>query len=155
IQQDFAQKEIDWERIYISTVLQAQYKVLEGMNLLQAAESLAMPPDEALLHLVLAEKGQISIIMFSMDERDVDQVVQSSFAMIGSDGLPILSGRPHPRLYGTFPRFIQRYVRELKSISLEQAIYKASTFPAERFALADRGTIAVGKIADLVIFDPA
>jgi N-acyl-D-aspartate/D-glutamate deacylase len=69
--------------------------------------------------------------------------------------LPILSGRPHPRLYGTFPRFIERYVRELKSISLEQAIYKAATFACERFRLAERGTIAESKVADLVIFDPA
>jgi N-acyl-D-aspartate/D-glutamate deacylase len=155
IQQDLAQKEIDWERIYISTVQQEQYKALEGMNLLQVAEPLAMPPDEALLHLVLEEKGQISIIMFSMDERDVDQVVQSSFAMIGSDGLPILSGRPHPRLYGTFPRFIERYVRELHTVTLEDAIYRASALPSQRFKLTDRGLVAPNKVADLVIFDPA
>jgi N-acyl-D-amino-acid deacylase len=155
IQQELTQKDVDWERIYISTVQQEQHKMLEGMNMLQIAELLAIPPDDAFFHLVLEEKGQISIIMFSMDERDVDQVVQSSFAMIGSDGLPILSGRPHPRLYGTFPRFIERYVRELHSITLEEAIYKASAFPAQRFKLANRGLVATNKIADLVIFDPA
>jgi N-acyl-D-amino-acid deacylase len=155
IQRDLAQKDIGWERIYISTVQQTQHKVLEGMNMLQVADLLAIPPDEALSQLVLEEKGQISIIMFSMDERDVDQVVQSPFAMIGSDGLPILSGRPHPRLYGTFPRFIERYVRELHTITLEEAIYKASTLPAQRFKLADRGLVAANKIADLVLFDSA
>jgi N-acyl-D-amino-acid deacylase len=154
IQQDLEQKETDWECIYISAVQQEQYRVLEGMHMLQVAEALAMPPDDALFHLVIEEKGQISVIMFSMDERDVEQVVQSSFAMIGSDGLPILSGRPHPRLYGTFPRFIERYVRELRSITLEEAIYKASALPAQRFKLADRGLIAENKVADLVLFDP-
>ena len=144
-----------WERIYLASIPHERYKSLEGQNLLEAADALGRSPEDALFQLVLDTQGQITIILFQMDDHDVDQVVQSSFSMIGSDGLPILSGRPHPRLYGTFPRFIQRYVRELKSISLEQAIYKASTFPAERFALADRGTIAVGKIADLVIFDPA
>jgi len=154
IQQDLEQKDTDWECIYISAVQQEQYRMLEGMNMLQVAESLAMSPDDALFHLVLEEKGQISVIMFSMDERDVDQVVQSSFAMIGSDGLPILSGRPHPRLYGTFPRFIEHYVRELRSITLEEAIYKASALPAQRFKLTDRGLIAENKVADLVLFDP-
>ncbi|MBV9231499.1 MAG: D-aminoacylase [Chloroflexi bacterium] len=144
-----------WERLYLSSVQLEKHKTLEGKNLVQASEFLGMSPTEALFHLILEEKGQISVILFAMDERDVDQVVQSPFSMIGSDGLPILSGRPHPRLYGTFPRFIERYVRELKSISLEQAIYKAATFACERFRLADRGTITEGKMADLVIFDPA
>jgi N-acyl-D-aspartate/D-glutamate deacylase len=144
-----------WERLYISSLQSEKYKPLEGMNIIQASEWLGRSPKEALFHLILEEKGQVTMIMFTMDERDVDRVVQAPFSMIGSDGLPILSGRPHPRLYGTFPRFIERYVRTLKSLSLEQAIYKAATFACERFKLPDRGVIAEGKIADLVIFDPA
>lgn len=154
IQLELIQKQIDWERIYISSVQQAEHKSLEGMHLQQVAEALSLSPVEALLQLVREEKGQVSIIMFSMDERDVDQVVQSSFAMIGSDGLPILSGRPHPRLYGTFPRFIERHVRELHALTLEEAIYKASVLPARRFKLGERGLLAVNKIADLVLFNP-
>jgi len=125
------------------------------MNLVQASEQLGMSPEETLFQLVLEEKGQATLIMFTMDERDVDKVVQAPFSMIGSDGIPILSGRPHPRLYGTFPRFIERYVRTLKSLSLEQAIYKTTAYPCERFGFMDRGIIADSKIADLVIFDPA
>jgi N-acyl-D-aspartate/D-glutamate deacylase len=144
-----------WERIRLSTLQQQQYKSLEGMNMREAADTLGMLPDEALMHLVQEEKGQITILSFSMDDRDVDQVVQSSFSMLGSDGLPILSGRPHPRLYGTFPRFIKRYVRDLRSMELEQAIHKVTALPCARFGLTDRGVIAEGKVADLVIFDPA
>ncbi|HLZ62725.1 MAG TPA: D-aminoacylase [Ktedonosporobacter sp.] len=144
-----------WERIRLSTLQQAQYKPLEGMSIIEAAETLGMPPDEALFHLVTEEQGRITILIFSMDDRDVDQVVQSPFSMIGSDGLPILSGRPHPRLYGTFPRFIKRYVRDLRSLELEQAIHKVTALPAARFGLSDHGMIAEGKVADLVIFDPA
>ncbi|WP_165423342.1 N-acyl-D-amino-acid deacylase family protein [Ktedonosporobacter rubrisoli] len=144
-----------WDRFYISSVQQEQFKALEGLNIAQVGEALGLSPADALFHLVLEEQGQVSVILFNMDERDVDQVVQAPFAMLGSDGLPILSGRPHPRLYGTFPRFFQRYVRELGSIGLEQAVYKATAFPASRFALKDRGVLAVDKVADLVIFDPA
>lgn len=106
------------------------------------------------VHLLLTEQGCVTIIVFSMDERDVDMVIQSPFAMLGSDGLPILSGKPHPRLYGSFPRFLRCYVREQQSLTLEEAIHKITAFPAARFGIAERGAIAVDKIADLVLFDP-
>src|SRR6266700_1595696 len=144
-----------WERVYLSSVQLEKHKPLEGMNFAQASEQLGMSPEETLFQLILEEKGQVTLIMFTMDERDVDKVVQAPFSMIGSDGIPILSGRPHPRLYGTFPRFIERYVRTLKSLSLEQTIYKTTALPCERFGFKDRGIVADGKIADLVIFDPA
>ncbi|MBO0794061.1 MAG: amidohydrolase family protein, partial [Ktedonobacteraceae bacterium] len=143
-----------WESIHLAALHQERYKALEGLNLVEAGTALGMSTEAAFFHLVQEERGQITILLFSMDERDVDQVVESSFSMIGSDGLPIASGRPHPRLYGTFPRFIKRYVRERHSIPLEQAIRKVTALPAERFGLADRGVIAAGNIADLVIFDP-
>jgi len=143
-----------WERISLSSFQQEAHRSLEGLSMTEAAEKLGLAPEEAFFHLMLAEEGRITIIVFSMDERDVDMVIQFPFAMIGSDGLPILTGRPHPRLYGTFPRFIRRYVRELKSLTLEQAIHKVTAFPAARFGIAERGVIAPGKVADLVIFDP-
>ncbi len=145
---------LGWESIVLSSLPQAQNRALEGLNMVEAAAHLGMTPDEALLHLILAEAGRITIVVFSMDQHDVDQVVQAPFAMIGSDGLPTRSGRPHPRLYGTFPRYLQRYVRERKSLTLAEAIHKITAFPAARFGIAERGTITPGKIADLVLFDP-
>lgn len=146
---------LGWERIVLSSLQQEANRALQGLNMLEAATHLGLSPAEAFFHLLQAEHGRITIVVFSMDENDVDRVVQAPFAMIGSDGLPLHSGRPHPRLYGTFPRYIQHYVRELKSLTLPEAIQKITAFPATRFGIAERGVIAAGKIADLVIFDPA
>ena len=144
-----------WDRVFVSAVRQERLRSLEGLNMLEVAEILGMAPEEAFFHLVIEEQGQMTILIFHMDEGDIDQVVQAPFSMLGSDGLPLRSGRPHPRLYGTFPRFFRRYVRETRSLTLEEAVRKVTALPAERFRLADRGTLAVDKIADLVIFDPA
>jgi N-acyl-D-amino-acid deacylase len=73
--------------------------------------------------------------------------------MIASDGVYGIP-HPHPRGYGCFVHVLRRFVRELGLLSLEQAIYKMSGFPAQRFGLYDRGQIAEGKAADLVVFDP-
>lgn len=146
---------LGWERIMLSSVQHNRYHAFEGLHMAEAAERLGLSPEETLFHLLRVSQGQITIIVFSMDEQDVDRVIQSSFAMIGSDGLPLRSGHPHPRLYGTFPRFIRRYVRELKRLSLEEAIWKVTAFPAARFGLAKRGVLAVGRVADLVVFDAA
>jgi N-acyl-D-aspartate/D-glutamate deacylase len=77
--------------------------------------------------------------------------------MIGSDGeIPIFGqANPHPRSYGTFVRVLGRYVRELKTISLEDAVHKMSAFPAQRIGLADRGVLREGLRADIAVFDPA
>jgi N-acyl-D-amino-acid deacylase len=146
---------LGWERITLSSVQHETYRAFEGLTMIEAAGQLGLSPEEACLHLLLAAKGQITIIVFSMDEHDVDRVIQSPFAMIGSDGLPVQSGRPHPRLYGTFPRFLRRYVRELKALTLEEAIQKVTALPASRFGFTRRGMLAVERVADLVVFDPA
>jgi N-acyl-D-amino-acid deacylase len=143
-----------WDRVFVSAVREERLRSLEGLNLVEVAETLGMAPEEAFFHLIVEEQGQMTILIFHMNERDVDEVVRAPFSMIGSDGLPLRSGRPHPRLYGTFPRFFKRYVRETRSLALEEAVRKVTALPAERFRLADRGMIAVGKVADLVIFDP-
>jgi N-acyl-D-amino-acid deacylase len=92
-------------------------------------------------------------IYFQMDEDDVRRVMGSPIAMIGSDGLPH-DIHPHPRLWGTFPRVIGRYARELGLFSMEAAIHKMTGLPARVFGLKDRGQVAAGAFADLVLFDP-
>jgi N-acyl-D-aspartate/D-glutamate deacylase len=74
--------------------------------------------------------------------------------MIGSDGLPTLDGKPHPRLTGTFPRVLGRYVREDGVLALEDAVHRMTGLPARKFRLADRGVVRAGAFADLVVFDP-
>ena len=74
--------------------------------------------------------------------------------MIGSDGIPDLNGRPHPRLFGTMPRVLGHYVRERGIIPLEEAIRRMTSLACERFGMAGRGYVREGYWADLVLFDP-
>jgi N-acyl-D-amino-acid deacylase len=89
-----------------------------------------------------------------MDEPDVQRIMAHRLAMIGSDGLPH-DTYPHPRLWGTFPRVLGHYARDLKLFSLEEAVRKMTGHTASVFGLVDRGVIRPGAYADLVLFDPA
>jgi N-acyl-D-aspartate/D-glutamate deacylase len=96
-----------------------------------------------------------------MSEDDLKLALRQPWVGIGSDGSalategPLRSGVPHPRSFGTFPRVLGRYVREEKVIALEEAVRKMTSLPASILGLTDRGTIAPGQQADLVLFDPA
>lgn len=92
-------------------------------------------------------------IYFIMDEDDVRRVLAFPHAMIGSDGLPHDS-HPHPRLWGTFPRVLGHYARDLGLFSLETAVYRMTGLPAAQFGLTGRGAIRPGAFADMVLFDP-
>jgi N-acyl-D-amino-acid deacylase len=93
-------------------------------------------------------------IYFQMDEEDVQRILKHKLSMIGSDGIPHDSF-PHPRLWGTFPRVLGHYARDLKLFSLETAVHKMTGRVAEVFGMVDRGVIREGAYADLVLFDPA
>ncbi len=92
-------------------------------------------------------------VYWSMDEADVRRILAFKHTMIGSDGLPHDS-HPHPRLWGSFPRVLGHYSRELGLFPLEEAVRKMTGLPARRFALKDRGRLAAGAFADIVVFDP-
>jgi N-acyl-D-amino-acid deacylase len=92
-------------------------------------------------------------IYFAMDEEDVRRVIEFPHSMIASDGLPN-DNHPHPRLWGTFPRVLGRYSRELGLITLEDAVHRMTGLPAAVFGLTGRSILAPGNFADLVIFDP-
>ena len=93
-------------------------------------------------------------IYFQMDENDLQRIMAHPAAMIGSDGIASMH-TPHPRLWGTFPRVLGHYVREKKLFELETAVHKMTGLTASRFGLENRGSIAIGNYADLVLFDPA
>jgi N-acyl-D-amino-acid deacylase len=90
---------------------------------------------------------------FQMDEADVRRVLAYPGTMIGSDGLPH-DAHPHPRLWGTFPRVLGHYARDMGLMPLEQAVHKMTGLTAQRFRLAGRGLVKTGFQADLVVFDP-
>ena len=102
----------------------------------------------------IAAPGAGGGIYFGNVEEDVCRLMSHPDCMIGSDGMPLLPN-PHPRLWGTFPRVLGRYVRELGLVSLEEAVRRMASLPAQTFGLADRGVVREGAAADLVIFDPA
>ena len=92
-------------------------------------------------------------IFFMMDEKDVRRILSYPHSIIGSDGLPH-DDHPHPRLWGTFPRVLGHYVREIGLFSLEEGINKMTHKTALAFGLKDRGILRPGAYADLVLFDP-
>ncbi len=114
-------------------------------------------PDDEVLDLLIEEGGDVSIVMFYMSEKDMRLAMQDPLVSFDSDGTaisPDFGGQPHPRYYGTFPRVLGHYVREEHVLSLEEAVRKMTSLPAQRMKLLDRGLIRVGLWADLVVFDP-
>lgn len=152
-----------WENLIMGTggyggilVVSTRSHRYEGRTLEQIARELDIEPFAALVRVLVEEELAVSMVEFCMSEQDVEAVLRSPFTVVGSDGLaPGAGGRPHPRLYGTFPRVLGRYVRERRVIGLVEAIRKMTSLPAEIFGVPERGTVAVGKVADLVCFDPA
>ena len=137
------------------------HRRFQGKRLAEIAAELNVEPAEAILELVDKAEGATSAVYFSMREQDVRYALTLPWTTIGSDGSAVAPegilarSHPHPRWYGTFPRVLGRYVREQKALTLAEALRKMTSLPASRLGLADRGTIAAGKKADLVVFDAA
>ena len=108
----------------------------------------------ATLNLLREEEGAILISMFLMKKKDVIKLMKSPYLMFSTDNLCPNVGKPHPRVLGTYPRILGRCVRQSQIISLEEAIYKMTGFPAKKFSIDDRGIIKEDFKADIVIFDP-
>jgi N-acyl-D-amino-acid deacylase len=124
----------------------------EGQTLASVAALRGVDPPQAMMDMIRESDGDIGIVASSMDEQDVVTLTKWSHANICSDGT---ATGGHPRGYGAFPRVLGRYVREQKALSLEDAIRKMTSLSAANVGLKDRGSIAAGAYADLVLFDPA
>lgn len=141
-----------FEGILLSSVKTAANRHLVGQTIAAGAAAAGRDPFEWACDLIMAEAGEVDIIIASMRESNVARLISLPFAMIGSDGSPN-DGTPHPRLYGTFARVIRRFVRELKCMTMETAIAKMTSLPARRLGLQKHGRIQTGCRADLVLFD--
>jgi N-acyl-D-amino-acid deacylase len=150
---------IGWEDIMIASA--PSRPEAEGRRLSEIAASRNQDPLDAAVELLVAERGKGYMILFQLDEADLLRALGHSHVMIGSDGSSLAadgelaSGKPHPRSYGTFPRVLARYVREQRVLSLETAVHKMTGLPARRLGLRDRGVLAVGAKADVVVLDPS
>lgn len=148
-----------WENIYVSSVTTKGNKGLEGKSLAEIAKIKKKDEFTALFDLLLEEEGKATMVLFMMDEEDICRVMTNNLQMVGTDGWAVAPygilgvGKPHPRFYGTYPKVLGEYVREKGILSLEEAIRKMTSFPAQRIGLRDRGLIREGTWADIVVFD--
>ncbi|RIL06464.1 MAG: N-acyl-D-amino-acid deacylase [Proteobacteria bacterium] len=127
----------------------------EGRSIADLAAEWSVAPLDAARRVLDAEGIAATVVIHNMSEDDVRTVMRHPTTMIGSDGLPMLHGKPHPRLYGTFARVLGTYVREQGVLPLAEAIHRMTGLSARRFGLTDRGEVRAGACADLVVFDPA
>ena len=150
-----------WDNVQITSVRAAEDRGAEGRRLGSYAASIGADPYEAAVALLRRSGASVGMVGFAMSEDNLDRILSHRLGMVCSDGGawaidgPTRRGSPHPRGGGSFPRVISRYVRERHALSLEQAIHKMTALPASRVHLRDRGSIAVGRAADLVVLDPA
>jgi len=126
----------------------------EGRSLAQLGAQMHCTPEQAAERVLAADAG-VTVVLHAMSEADVRTVMRHPSTMIGSDGIPTLEGKPHPRLYGTFARVLGRYARDEGLFSMAEAVYRMTGFAAAKFGLEDRGVVREGAAADLVLFDPA
>ncbi len=149
-----------WKNIRISDLWSPGRQPWAGRSLLELASEEHQRPLDFLRRLMIEENGQVSVVVFAMSEENLEKILRYPRTMIGSDGTArepegiLGEGHPHPRSYGTFPRFLGHYVRERKVMPLEEAIRRTSWLPAQKFGLRQRGKIEPGFYADLVLFDP-
>jgi N-acyl-D-amino-acid deacylase len=132
------------------------FREYEGRMVVDIAEEQGSSAGQVVKDILTAPRGDRTIcIQFIIDEADVETNLAHNDMMVGSDGIPDLRGMPHPRLFGTFPRVLGRYVRERGTLGLEEAVRRMTSLSAETFGLLERGQIREGYWADLVLFDPA
>ena len=142
-----------WENVILSSVGTQEHTKLLGKSIEEIAKERQMEEAEVFMDLFLEEQGEVSILLNHIAQEDMEQTLLFPGVSVASDGLPGAKA-PHPRLYGTFPKFLREFVREKKLMTWEQAIHKITLQPARRFGLEARGALKEGYFADLTIFDP-
>lgn len=128
---------------------------MEGKTLREASKIMGLRPVETALEIISRNRGSDTCCFFSLSEKDVVSVLSHPLTMIGSDSIPPARGaKCHPRTNGTFSRILNKYVRQEKILSLEDAVWKMTGFPATRAGLSTKGFVKEGMDADLILFDP-
>lgn len=160
----------DWENLYfgagpggvlLAEVKEEALKKYVGKTIEEIATERGTSAEETVIDLVLESKNTIGAVYFLMNEDNVQQQLKLPWMSFGSDAAAVapvgevLEQGAHPRTYGNFARLLGHYVRDEHVIPLEEAIHKLSSLPAQNLKIADRGLLAAGYLADVVIFDPA
>jgi N-acyl-D-amino-acid deacylase len=148
-----------WHEMLITETGSERNERFAGMRVDEIARQWRLSPAHAAIRLLAEESLEVGSMFFSMNEDDVATVLSADFTCIGSDASiraldgPTARGVPHPRTFGTFPRIFGRFVRGRATLTIQEAVRRMTSLPASIFGLHDRGEIAPGKFADLVLFD--
>jgi dihydroorotase/N-acyl-D-amino-acid deacylase len=171
IKQELAEEHPDWENLFlgsggpsgvlVASVVNKDLKQWTGKTVAEIATEQKKEPLDALFDFILADKGQTGALYFIASEDDLQYGLKQPWTSIGLDasetaldGL-LFEPHGHPRAFGTMPRFLGHYVRDLKITSLEEAVRKITSLPAQRQGLVNRGLLKEGFFADITVFDPA
>lgn len=147
---------LGWDKVIISAAVQAENQNKIGKSIPEITEEFGYADEvEAVSELLITENAAAAIIIRSMDQADIDVIAKLPYSCMISDAIYAETDRPHPRMYGAFPRMIHDYVYERKVLPFEEAVKKMTSFPAERMGLEKRGCIEKGYYADINVFDPA
>ena len=158
IRGEYTETERNWQHIVIARAI--HHPDWSGRTVAELADAADQDPLEWTCDALIEHDGAIDIIHHSMDEADVRYVMAKPWICAGSDSRanapygPLSFGKPHPRSYGTFPRILGHYTRDLGVLTLEDAVRKMTSLTASRLRLRDRGVVRTGAWADLVVFDP-
>jgi dihydroorotase/N-acyl-D-amino-acid deacylase len=160
----------DWENqwygsgggagVMVSTVADPALRKWEGKTLVQIGKEMGKDPRDAAMDLVIADRGETSVIISIMREDDVRLALSHPMVSIGTDSGaraedgPLSESKSHPRAWGSFPRVLGKYVRDEKLMTLEEAVRRFTSRPAARVGIADRGLLRPGFKADITIFNP-
>jgi dihydroorotase/N-acyl-D-amino-acid deacylase len=171
IRKEMAEEQADWENLYLgaggasgvmlASVVNKDLKPLTGKTIEEIAREQKKGPLDTLFDLVLADSGQSGALYFIANEEDLQYGLKQPFTSIGLDASespldgPLYEPHGHPRAFGSMPRFLGHYVRDLHLLPLEQAIRKITSMPAQREHLTGRGLLKEGFFADITVFDPA
>lgn len=157
---EYEKTERDFSKTMVSYVKNPKNKDIEGMNVAEIATKWGKNPVDAICDLLIDERAEAMNISFWGVEEDVDTMVKHPNVMPCSDGWLLAptgllgTGKPHPRCYGAFPRYLYQYVILKKILELEDAVRRMTSMPAARLELQDRGVLREGMKADITIFDP-
>ncbi|MBY9011806.1 MAG: D-aminoacylase [Candidatus Lokiarchaeota archaeon] len=148
-----------FQNLYISTVINENWKHIISKNITEITKIKGFSDDfDTFFNLLIENELSVMTTIQSMGEEDIRRIMTSRYQMVGTDGSGVpasfSAGAFHPRFFGTYPRILGKYVREEKVLTLEQAIRKMTSFPAQRLGLQDRGLVREGNWADLVLFNP-
>ena len=136
-----------------------KWKDIEGQNIAEITKIRDKKDNwETVFEILIDEETGGSITIESMCEEDIRRIMTNQYQMFGTDGAAIPNvptlGKFHPRFYGTYPRVLGKYVREEKVLTLEDAVRRMTSFPAQKLGLKDRGLLKEGNVADIVLFNP-